>query len=195
MGNREELLRGAREALLECGYAGATAREISSRAGTSLAAIGYHFGGTQPLLHEAIAEGFREWRAQLGEVMALADDDPEAALSSIGKELDRFFLEDRGFFTVFLEAMVLAERTEDVRRQGAASYEEDRVGVANLVAAVRGDGSPPDRTLASALMAVVDGLFIQHLLDPQGAPAPRDVLALFVPIILGDPAPVSARVR
>src|SRR5687767_7395211 len=120
MGNREDLLRGARETLLDCGYAGATAREITRRAGTSLAAIGYHFGSTQSLLHEAIADGFREWRSRLGEVVGRADGAPEAALASVGTEIDRLFAEDRSFFTVFLEALVLADRTDEVRRQAAA---------------------------------------------------------------------------
>ena len=188
MGNREDLLRGARETLLESGYAGATAREITRRAGTSLAAIGYHFGATQTLLHEAIADGFREWRSRLAEVIARADGAPEAALASVGREVDRLFAEDRSFFTVFLEALALADRTDDVRRQAAANYEDDRDGVGKLRAAIRGRAAADDRVLASVLLAVVDGLFIQHLLDPSAAPPPSEALALLAPMILGVPA-------
>ncbi|MEA2498051.1 MAG: hypothetical protein QOH26_456, partial [Actinomycetota bacterium] len=50
MGNREALLEGALEALLDKGYAATTARDIAARSRTSLAAIGYHFGSTEQLL-------------------------------------------------------------------------------------------------------------------------------------------------
>lgn len=184
MGNREDLLRGAKETLLECGYAGATAREITRRAGTSLAAIGYHFGSTETLLHEAIADGFQEWRSRLAEVVARADGTPGTALASVGKEVDRLFAEDRRFFTVFLEALALADRTDEVRGQAAGSYEDDREGIGRLCAAIRGGAAANDRLVASVLLAVVDGLFIQHLLDPSAAPPPSEALALLAPLIL-----------
>ncbi|WP_405494514.1 TetR/AcrR family transcriptional regulator [Nocardia sp. NBC_00511] len=57
MGNREDLLAGARQAVLERGLAKVTARDIASAAGVSLAAIGYHFGSKDQLVTEAIALG------------------------------------------------------------------------------------------------------------------------------------------
>ena len=57
MGNREDLLAGARQAILEKGVAGATARDIANAAGVSLAAIGYHFGSKDQLITEALTEG------------------------------------------------------------------------------------------------------------------------------------------
>ncbi|MFF3226782.1 TetR/AcrR family transcriptional regulator [Nocardia suismassiliense] len=56
MGNREDLLAGARKAVLERGLAKTTARDIAGAAGVSLAAIGYHFGSKDRLVTEAIAE-------------------------------------------------------------------------------------------------------------------------------------------
>ncbi|MGH4006514.1 MAG: TetR family transcriptional regulator, partial [Pseudonocardiaceae bacterium] len=44
MGNREDLLAGAKRCLYEKGYGRTTARDIAAAAGgVSLAAIGYHF--------------------------------------------------------------------------------------------------------------------------------------------------------
>ncbi len=57
MGNREDLLAGARKAVLERGLAKVTARDIAGAAGVSLAAIGYHFGSKDRLIAEAITEG------------------------------------------------------------------------------------------------------------------------------------------
>ncbi|WP_067693424.1 TetR/AcrR family transcriptional regulator [Nocardia jejuensis] len=57
MGNREDLLTGARQAILERGLAKVTARDIANAAGVSLAAIGYHFGSKDLLVMEALTEG------------------------------------------------------------------------------------------------------------------------------------------
>ncbi|MGV9611588.1 TetR/AcrR family transcriptional regulator [Nocardia xishanensis] len=56
MGNREDLLAGARKAIMERGVAKTTARDIANAAGVSLAAIGYHFGSKDRLITEALAE-------------------------------------------------------------------------------------------------------------------------------------------
>lgn len=190
MGNREALLKGALECLLEKGYARTTARDVAGRAGTSLAAIGYHFRSTQQLLHEAIAEGFRQWRARLGTVLEQhAGGTPEELIAAVGDELTVLFNHQRPLFAVFLEALALAERDEDVRREAAADYQEDRVGTAALLAVMRGAPRDDDMTVASTLLAVVDGLFIQHLVSPSDAPSPRAVLDLLTPMMVaGTPA-------
>src|SRR6185437_10410782 len=50
MGNREDLLEGAKRCLLEKGYRATTARDIAAASGVSLAAIGYHFGSKEALM-------------------------------------------------------------------------------------------------------------------------------------------------
>ncbi|MGV9667388.1 TetR/AcrR family transcriptional regulator [Nocardia niigatensis] len=74
MGNREDLLAGARKAVLERGLAKVTARDIANAAGVSLAAIGYHFGSKDQLVTEAITVGVG---TQIG-------DDMEAAIRDAG---------------------------------------------------------------------------------------------------------------
>ncbi len=60
MGNREDLLAGARRCLFEKGYSCTTVRDIATAAGgVSMAAIGYHFGSKEALLNEALAEANR----------------------------------------------------------------------------------------------------------------------------------------
>ncbi len=54
MGNREDLIEGARRCIIEKGYARTTARDIAGAAGVSLAAIGYHFGSKEALMAEAL---------------------------------------------------------------------------------------------------------------------------------------------
>jgi hypothetical protein len=63
------------------------------------------------------------------------------------------------------------------------------VGTAALLAVMRGAPRDDDMTVASTLLAVVDGLFIQHLVSPSDAPSPRAVLDLLTPMMVaGTPA-------
>src|ERR1700729_1697120 len=54
MGNREDLIAGAKRCLIEKGYSRTTARDIAAASGVSLAAIGYHFGTKEALLTAAL---------------------------------------------------------------------------------------------------------------------------------------------
>ena len=191
MGNREDLLRGAAKSLLDVGYARSTAREIAARAGTSLAAIGYHYGSTENLLRAAITEGFREWRAVFASALDEAEQSGGDALRSIGAALDELFASQRRLFAVFLEAIVLADRDAEVETAVASAVAEDRLAVAALIARTRGRAGDGDALLASMLIAVVDGLFIQHLLD-RDAPPPSAALELFRPLITGRRARAGA---
>ena len=191
MGNREQLLDGAKQALVELGYARSTAREIASRAGTSLAAIGYHFGSTEDLLRAAISDGFCEWRAQLARVLIDRPAGGEDALRAIGAELDRLFTEQRRLFAVFLEAIAMGDRQPNAVSDAAAGYAEDRVAIAALIQGLRGESRREDTLLASTMLAVVDGLIIQHLLS-RDAPTPSSVIQLLAPLVLAtDASPLS----
>lgn len=51
---RERLLDAARQVFAECGFQGATVREICRRAGVNVAAVNYHYGSKDGLLAEAL---------------------------------------------------------------------------------------------------------------------------------------------
>src|SRR5687767_12136946 len=75
MGNRDALLEAAKRCLHEKGFTTVTARDVASAAGTSLAAIGYHFRSVDALLRQALMEAVAEWGEQLGRALAPSDDD------------------------------------------------------------------------------------------------------------------------
>lgn len=193
MGNREALLKGALECLFDKGYANTTARDIAGRAQTSLAAIGYHFGSTDQLLHEAIADGFRLWRDKAAAVLgANAGGTPEEVLGAVGDELAKLFEEQRPLLIVFMEALSLSDRAPEVQSHAATLYREERQGIAALLAAARGEVHADDEVVASVLQAVVDGLIVQSLVGRGEASSPRDVLIALAPLIQGTNAVVRS---
>jgi AcrR family transcriptional regulator len=85
------LVAAAIEALRETGFAGASAREIASRAGYSQALVFYHFGSVNDLLLAALDEvsarrmaAYRDLLEQAGSVTALS----ESARSIFIEDLD-----------------------------------------------------------------------------------------------------------
>lgn len=71
MGNREDLLAGARRCLVEKGWARTTIRDITAAAGgVSMAAIGYHFGSREALLNAALIEAIDEWGTETGRTLS-----------------------------------------------------------------------------------------------------------------------------
>src|SRR5215471_12981330 len=71
MGNREDLIAGARRCLEEKGWARTTVRDITAASGgVSMAAIGYHFGSREALLNAALIEAIDEWGTHTGRALA-----------------------------------------------------------------------------------------------------------------------------
>ncbi|WP_369217080.1 TetR/AcrR family transcriptional regulator [Streptomyces flavofungini] len=182
MGNREDLLAGARRCLEEKGWARITVRDIAAASGVSMAAIGYHFGSREALLTSALIEAIDEWGTRLGRT-----------LSSYGKEgateaeryealwaaVIRSFTTDRTLWLATLEALVQAEHSDDLRRYLSGGQVQGRRGLAALLR-----GEPEDeiddataRTLGATQMALFTGLMTQWLTDPGQAPGARDVVS------------------
>src|SRR5690242_12568992 len=72
MGNREALLAGATQCLIERGWAHTTVRDIAAAAGVNHAAIGYHFGSKDALLTQALVAAVEA----LGDELANTPADP-----------------------------------------------------------------------------------------------------------------------
>lgn len=176
MGHRENLLAAARRLLEDKGYAHITARDLVAASGTNLHSIGYHFGSKAGLLNEAIGEVFEEWTDQLA---AVAMADPQASPAERGATTWAAMLENlagkRALLLSFVEALAQAERTPALREQFAEHYRRCRARTAELVAQSFGSGAEPDdprcQAVASFVIAICDGLSVQWLLDPTGAPS------------------------
>lgn len=173
-------MTGAVQCLREKGYARTTARDVTSIAGTSLAAIGYHFGSTQNLLNEAAKSLLERWatnRAQVCEETRNAAD-PEARLLAFFSNVIQHFTEDRQLAKSILDMMLQVDHVREVREFALAKL---KPAIAEYVAAFE-DTAPESvdehqiRTIGSVYLAMFHGLMLQYVLDPEQAPKATEFL-------------------
>jgi AcrR family transcriptional regulator len=175
MTNREALLEAALASLQDKGYADTTARDVATRAGVSLGAIGYHYGTVQELLDAALAQGVQRWLEPLA---AALSQTPPPPLEQLGPALDRLLASlstNRPLVIAYFEALLRAERSPALRATLACDFNALRTtltsGIAETLGRHPGTMSPDPGTAATLIMAAFDGLIIQWLLDPDQLPS------------------------
>jgi AcrR family transcriptional regulator len=180
MSNREALLDAAAQCLREKGYAHTTARDLVRASGTNLGAIGYHFGSKERLLNEALYRGYEEWL----ELIATVAVEPGGGLWQGVRQAVQGLLEtiesQRALCVAFVEALAQAERSPRLRSQMAEGYQLYRHAVALHIQAALGDPGEPDAdttALATLIIAQMDGLVIQWLLDAERLPTVAQFVA------------------
>jgi AcrR family transcriptional regulator len=174
MGNREALIQGAKQCLFDKGFTRTTARDIATAAGVSLAAIGYHFGSTDALLSQALFEAVGEWGARLGEAMATGGD-PAAIWDGVIASVRS----DRAMWTVQYELVGQVDHADQLRTFLTDSQRHARGELVGLLGP-RTEGAAGDeerRLLGGLYQAILGGLVMQWLIDPQNAPTGADILA------------------
>ncbi|MFF9643749.1 TetR/AcrR family transcriptional regulator [Kitasatospora aureofaciens] len=174
MGNREDLMAGAKRCLYEKGYGRTTARDIATASGVSLAAIGYHFGSKDTLLNAAMIEAIGEMGEALGAVVYGANqvsDDPEVRFAAVWNGLRDVFVEHRGLWAAQFEALAQAGHNPELARAFEEAQKEGRLG---LAAVFQGVTEVPDNdeelargTFYQILLA---GYVAQWLAAPELAP-------------------------
>ena len=179
MGNREDLLAGAKRCLLEKGYAATTARDISAASGTSLAAIGYHFRTTKALLNEALVEAMAEWGEELERALAVdtgADATAEQRFEAAWTRIIDSFARLRPLWAIQFELIAQMDHSPQLRAAFAAANHQARLGLAGIF-----HGLDPDADEAQALalgsfhQALLGGLAAQWLVDPERAPSAAEL--------------------
>jgi AcrR family transcriptional regulator len=132
MGNRDDLLAGAKRCLLEKGYDRTTVRDITEAAGgVSMAAIGYHFGSREELLTAALIEALDEWGTQaMGAVLARAQPGPisRRAYETAWDRMIESFQAQRALWLASIQAFLQGEHSPTIRTQLAAGQQEGRRG-------------------------------------------------------------------
>ncbi|MEV4846029.1 TetR/AcrR family transcriptional regulator [Micromonospora matsumotoense] len=187
MGHRERLLAGARVCLYERGYTRTTARDIVAASDTNLASIGYHFGSKEALLTAALVQAFEEWGVEIDRVLRDGTQpDLMDRLESMWTGLVESFGSHRPLWVAGIEAFALAEHLPVLREQLAESYTRARPALAAFVIQSGGENVTEEtrKAIGSFLLALMIGLTVQRLLDPEAAPSGKE-LAAALRLIIG----------
>ncbi|MEU9790703.1 TetR/AcrR family transcriptional regulator [Streptomyces sparsogenes] len=183
MGNREDLLAGARRCLEEKGWARTSVRDISAAAGgVSMAAIGYHFGSREALLTAALIEAIDDWATRLGRALSSFGEPggtPGERYEAMWAAIIESFETDRTLWTASVEALVQAEHSQDLRHYLAGGQAQGRRGLAAVMCG-RSEEEVDDvtvRTLGATQMALFTGVMTQWLTDPGSAPTASEIVS------------------
>jgi len=163
----QRILAAAQRLLAAGGFEALKLSAIAREAGESKASIGYHFGNKSGLVtalvdslaHEA-NRGLIEETGRLpqGEQRIHALIDGETRIAA-----------DAESFQSFFDILPQALRDPDLRERVAALYDGYRETVLRCLAADDAATRDQFRPFAMLMIAIVDGLAIQHGLDPDGA--------------------------
>jgi AcrR family transcriptional regulator len=174
MGNREDLIAGAKRCLLEKGYAATTSRDIAAASGVSLAAIGYHFGSKEALMNEAVYDSVGEWATELERAME-ADERPAASTRerfeiAMTATLDSFEGAGSPLWAAQLELLGLAQRHEQLRTFLAGVQDFAGRGLAEMFLGIDMQADDDHSREAGYVMhALFIGLLAKFHLDPRQA--------------------------
>jgi len=182
MGNREDLIAGAKRCLLQKGYAATTARDIAAASGVSLAAIGYHFGSKDALMNQAVFESIGDWGDELQRGMdadEVLDGPPLRRFeAAIGRTLSSFTGADRGLWAAQLELLGLVEHNAELRAFLAGVQGFAAQGLAELFLGIDPEADPEAARLAGTVMhALFIGLMAKYFLAPKQAPTAEEFAA------------------
>ena len=180
MGNREDLIAGAKRCLIEKGYARTTARDIAAASGVSLAAIGYHFGSKEALMNQAIYEFVGEWSEEVERSLSAEgaqDGEPLKRFESImGRTIDSFSGPARGMWAAQLELLGPMEHNEALRTYLAQVQGVAAAGLAELFLGLDPARDPEAvRTAGSLLHAMFIGIIVKWFMDPEQALSAREL--------------------
>ncbi|GAA4246093.1 TetR/AcrR family transcriptional regulator [Dactylosporangium darangshiense] len=178
MGNREKLLDGALQCLLEKGYAGTTARDIASAAGVSLAAINYHFRTTDALLDAALRRALDQWGDELQRALTGGPDleDQQERFVAIWDRVIASIAENRSLWTMQFEVVTHLGRQAAPESPWGAAQVEAEGALAALFHGIDPAAEPEvARTVGGLYQALLAGVVVQHLVAPQRAMSGRDL--------------------
>ena len=178
MGNREDLLAGARQVIMERGVAKATARDIASAAGVSLAAIGYHFGSKDDLISAALTESLGNG---IGDEMESVVHETAGLplLDGVATLIDRL----PGIFAANREALLASlENSLRVMRDPASSTalmdatSQAHLGIVEVLRAARPELDAADiDAIAKLDFVLVQSLGILWLVSPDILPSGEEL--------------------
>jgi AcrR family transcriptional regulator len=183
MGNRDDLLDGAKRCLYEKGYVNTTARDIAAASGVSLAAIGYHFGSKETLMNEALMKATEEWGEELGRALtpdARTETGTETGatgrFAAVWDRIIESVSTHRRLWTTQFELVALSEQSPELRELFVKGNRAARLGLAAIFQGLDpAEDEPKALAVGAFYQAVLTGVIAQWLTDPDTAPSGDDL--------------------
>ncbi|MCM6772321.1 TetR/AcrR family transcriptional regulator [Nocardia sp. CDC159] len=190
MGNREDLLTGARKAILERGLAKVTARDIAAAAGVSLAAIGYHFGSKDRLVVEAVTEAVG---TEIGDGMYAAIRDATGEGSALWESLAGTWngmldvvRDHREQLQLSFENASNVMRSEELRAYMAEACETAYEELAQLLRELHPElSAEAARAVGKVYFVLFQGWALMGMMAPAADPLTGEDVALAVKTLRG----------
>jgi TetR/AcrR family transcriptional regulator, transcriptional repressor of bet genes len=166
---RRQLIEATRRCLARDGLAGTSVRQVAAEAGVSPGLVRHHFAGMQDLVAETYRATGREIAAVLDAAVGTAGPSAEARLRAFVDASFKPPLLDPDLLAVWLAFWSLTRNDAEIRGIHAKVYAEYRKIVERLVAGFAAERriEIPARPAALGMIALLDGLWLEHCLDPQ----------------------------
>ena len=163
----QRILAAAQRLLAAGGFEALKLSAIAREAGESKASIGYHFGNKAGLVTALIDSLAHDSNRGLIEETAAVPAGESRVHTLIDGETR--IAADAESFQSFFEILPQALRDPDLRERVAALYDGYRETVLRCLDGANPEAEAELRPFAMLMIAIVDGLAIQHGLDPDGA--------------------------
>lgn len=169
---RLELARAAATVIAERGVAGTSMRTVAAEAGWTTGTLAHYFTNKRELLAFTLEMSLEQRRARRAE-----RDGPDAVRSSLFNALPA---DDEGrlHWTVTVAFAAHAASDPELQRVQRDAYREFRAHLVTLLVEESGRTSEAATVEAERLIAVVDGIALQALFDPETWPPTRQFEAL-----------------
>ena len=169
---RERLILATIESVGEVGYSATTVREICRRAEVSPGLLRFHFAGKAELIFHAYERLLKDFISGLLEVVRDENIDPRARLVAFVEACfdPNRHPEDRlSMMLAFWSELRQHPKIRGPAAEMFVSYRAELVEVIEEVAKVEGNADEVDASLvAISLTSLVDGLWLERCVNPQG---------------------------
>ena len=185
---QQKLVYATLNCLAEHGYHGTTIRRITASIGTNVSMVQYHFGGKANLMRSSYRHFRHITRENYGSLAATADPDPVRQLETraraifnsralMGRKMTRLWIS-------FLDLVNADSETSAMRTEIYEYYVGELADCINRIPAGRG-GKPSSteaHRLAVGIYSVIDGLWLEHALNPSGM-SPDEAMEIAMELI------------
>lgn len=162
---REHIIQAAYHVLVEQGYDAATIKAIAREAGVAPGLLHYYFTNKDELLVAVLKDISRRY-TESGYQRSRSLSPDQLREVTLNDTLQRT-LENPGAYRLRYELFALGLRNPALLPAIRSLLESGRLGIRHIVDAVADEQTFDANTLASVLLACIDGLALQHIAEPD----------------------------